>query len=400
MPSRIYFDNAATTRLDPRVLAAMRPYLEQSWGNPSSLHREGRHAREAVETARRQVADLLGAEPGEIVFTSGGTEADHLALQGALEAVGTRGCHVITSAIEHPALLACCRLLEDRGATVTRLPVGRNGILDPAELVRAWRPETRLVSIMAANNVVGTIQPVAELATITRRQGVLFHSDAVQAVGKLSFNVHAQSIDMLSLSGHKLHGPKGVGALFVRDGVELSPLFPGGGQEGDRRSGTENVAGIVGLGAAAEIARREMADDAVRLVRLRDHLIDTILATVAGAYLIGDRHRRLPGHICLGFDGLEGEAIKLLLELDEAGFAVSSGSACSSHHAGQPSHVLEALGFDAYKARGSLRVTLGRFNTREEADQFLAAFPRAVAALRSIRSPRPSGLAGRLVRTR
>ena len=253
---------------------------------------------------------------------------------------------------------------------------------------------------MAANNVVGTIQPVAELATITRRQGVLFHSDAVQAVGKLSFNVHAQSIDMLSLSGHKLHGPKGVGALFVRDGVELSPLFPGGGQEGDRRSGTENVAGIVGLGAAAEIARREMADDAVRLVRLRDHLIDTILATVAGAYLIGDRHRRLPGHICLGFDGLEGEAIKLLLELDEAGFAVSSGSACSSHHAGQPSHVLEALGFDAYKARGSLRVTLGRFNTREEADQFLAAFPRAVAALRSIRSPRPSGLAGRLVRTR
>ncbi len=316
-----------------------------------------------------------GAEPKEIVFTSGGTEADNLALQGVLEAVGPSGCHVITSAIEHPAILAGCRLLERRGVAVTRLPVGSNGILDPAELVRALRPETRLVSIMAANNVVGTIQPVAELAQITRRHGAWFHTDAVQAVGKLSFDVRAQSIDLLSLSAHKLHGPKGIGALFVRDGVELSPLFPGGGQEGDRRSGTENVAGIVGLGAAAEIARAEMADEAVRLVRIRDHIIDTLLATSDNAYLIGDRHRRLPGHICLGFDGLEGEAIKLLMELDQSGFAVSSGSACSSHHAGQPSHVLEALGFDAYKARGSLRITLGRFNTREEADRLLESLP-------------------------
>jgi cysteine desulfurase len=397
MPARIYFDNSATTPLDPRVLAAMQPYQEAFWGNPSSLHGEGRQAREAVEKARRQVADLLGATPKEIVFTSGGTEADNLAIQGVLEAIGPRGCHIITSAIEHPAVLACCRLLECRGAAVTLLPVGSNGILDPAELERALRPETRLVSIMAANNVVGTIQPLAELAAITRRHGALFHTDAVQAVGKLAIDVHAQSIDLLSLSGHKLHGPKGVGALFVRNGVALSPLFPGGGQEGDRRSGTENVAGIVGLGTAAEIARAEMADDAVRLVRIRDHLIDTLLSTNDNAYLIGDRHRRLPGHICVGFDGLEGEAIKLLMELDEAGFAVSSGSACSSHHAGQPSHVLEALGFDAYKARGSLRITLGRFNTREEADKLLQSLPRAVASLRPIRSLRGASVAGRFV---
>jgi cysteine desulfurase len=397
MPARIYFDNAATTPLDPRVLVAMQPYQEAFWGNPSSLHGEGRQAREAVDTARRQVADLLGATPKEIVFTSGGTEADNLAIQGVLEAIGPSGCHIITSAIEHPAVLACCRLLECRGTAVTLLPVGSSGILDPAELVRALRPETRLVSIMAANNVVGTIQPLAELAAITRGHGALFHTDAVQAVGKLAIDVHAQSIDLLSLSGHKFHGPKGVGALFVRNGVALSPLFPGGGQEGDRRSGTENVAGIVGLGAAAEIARAEMADDAVRLVRIRDHLIDTLLSTNDNAYLIGDRHRRLPGHICVGFDGLEGEAIKLLMELDEAGFAVSSGSACSSHHAGQPSHVLRALGFDVYKARGSLRITLGRFNTREEVDKLLQSLPRAVASLRPIRSLRGGSMAGSVV---
>ena len=269
---------------------------------------------------------------------------------------------------------------------VTRLPVDGDGILDPAELERALRPETRLVSIMAANNVLGTIQPATELARITRRHGVLFHTDAVQAVGKLPFDMRTQPIDLLSFSAHKLHGPKGVGVLYIRNGVELAPLMPGGGQEGDRRSGTENVAGIVGLGAAAEIARTEMADDAARLVRIRNHIVATVAATIENAYLIGDRYRRLPGHICLGFDGQEGEAIKLLMELDEAGIAVSSGSACSSSHAGQPSHVLEAIGFDAYKARGSLRITLGRFNTLEEANRLLEVLPRAVASLRPIRS--------------
>ena len=383
MPPRIYFDNAATTPPDPRVLDAMAPYLRQCWGNPSSLYAEGRQAREAVERARAQVAVLLGAEAGEIVFTSGGTEADSLALQGVSQRAA--GSHVVTSAIEHPAVLDCCRQLERWGADVTRIPVDSEGLVDPADLERALRPETRLVSIMAANNVVGTLQPIMELAQIARRHGALFHTDAVQAAGKIAFDVRKQPLDLVSLSGHKLHGPKGVGALFVRKGTALRPLLPGGGQERGRRSGTENVAGIVGLGRAAELAAAERAAEAARLVQIRDHLLEGILARIGQAYLIGSRWRRLPGHLCLGFDGLEGEAVKLLLELDQEGVAVSSGSACSAIHLGGPSHVLEALGLDPLKARGSLRITLGRFNTMDEANRLLEILPRAVAALRPIR---------------
>jgi len=385
MSDRVYFDNAATTAPDLRVLEAMRPYLDEFWGNPSSLYAEGRQAHEAVDRARVQVASLLGAAPGEIVFTGSGTEADNMALQGVLLAAGLSGAHVVTSAIEHPAILACCRQLERLGATVTELPVSSEGLVDPSDLEAALRPETRLVSIMAANNVTGTIQPIAELAAIAHRRGVLFHTDAVQAVGKLPFDMRTQPIDLLSLSGHKLHGPKGIGALYVREGVELWPILPGGGQERGRRSGTENVAAIVGLGRAAELAAAERSDEATRLVGIRDHIIESILAKIDNAYLIGHRWRRLPGHICLGFDGMEGEAIKLLLELDKEGIAVSSGSACSAIHAGQPSHVLAALGFDPLKARGSLRISLGRMNTREEADRFLEVLPPAVAALRPIR---------------
>jgi len=385
VPQRIYFDNAATTAPDPRVLEAMRPCLDQFWGNPSSLYAEGRQAREAVDRARVQVADLLGAEAREIVFTGSGTEADNLALQGTLLAVGLPGSHLITSAIEHPAVLACCRQLEQLGAEVTQLPVDGEGLIDPADLERVIRPETRLVSIMAANNVIGTIQPIGKLAQIARTRGVLFHTDAVQAVGKIAFDMRTQPIDLLSLSAHKLHGPKGVGALYVREGVELWPLLPGGGQERERRSGTENVAAIAGLGQAAELAAACRPAEAARLVRIRDHLIEHICKRIKNSYLIGHRWRRLPGHICLGFDGLEGEAIKLLLELDKEGIAVSSGSACSAIHAGQPSHVLEALGFDALKARGSLRISLGRFNTLDEADRFLEVLPQAVASLRPIR---------------
>jgi cysteine desulfurase len=386
MSARVYFDNAATTPLDPRVLRAMQPYWQTAWGNPSSLHADGRQAREAVETARRQVANLLGAEPGEIIFTASGTESDNLAIRGLLEAGDLNGSHLVTSVIEHPAVLASCSRLRRFGVEVTEFPVAPDGIFDAAELERAIRPETRLVSVMAANNVLGTIQPIAEMARIAHRHGVPFHTDAVQAVGKLRFDVHKQGIDLLSLSAHKLHGPKGVGALYVRRGIELAPLLEGGGQEGGRRSGTENVAGIVGLGAAAEIAQAEMTGEAARLVRIRDCIIDTATSTIENAYLIGDRYRRLPGHICLGFAGMEGEAIKLLMELDQAGIAASSGSACSASHVGQPSHVLEAIGFDAYKARGALRITLGRFNTLEEADRFLEVLPRAVATLRPIRS--------------
>lgn len=385
MPKRIYFDNAATTAPDPRVLAAMRPCLDEVWGNPSSLYAEGRQAREAVDRARAQVAGLLGAEPGEIVFTGSGTEADNLALQGVLLAAGPAGAHIVTSVIEHPAILACCQQLQRLGVAVTKLPVDSDGLVDPAMLEAAIRPETRLVSIMAANNVIGTIQPITELATIARRHGVLFHTDAVQAVGKVPFDTRRQAIDLLSLSGHKLHGPKGIGALYVREGVELWPLLPGGGQERGRRSGTENVAAIVGLGQAAELAAECRADEATRLVGIRDHLIESILAKIDKAYLIGHRWRRLPGHFCLGFDGLEGEAIKLLLELDKQGIAISSGSACSAIHAGQPSHVLEALGFDPFKARGSLRISLGRFNTMDEAERLLSVLPSAVASLRPIR---------------
>lgn len=389
MSHRIYFDNAATTAPDPRVLDAMRPYLDEFWGNPSSLYIEGRQAREAVDRARRQVASLLGAEPDEIVFTGSGTEADNMALQGVLLAAGLFGSYLVVSAIEHPAILACCRQLERLGVTVTELPVSSDGLIDPADLEAAMRPETRLVSIMAANNVTGTIQPIAELAEIAHRRGVLFHTDAVQAVGKMPFDMRRQPIDLLSLSGHKLHGPKGIGALYIREGIELWPLLPGGGQEQGRRSGTENVAAIVGLGKAAELAAVERSDEAARLVGIRDHIIENILAKIDNAYLIGHRWRRLPGHICLGFDGQEGEAIKLLLELDSQGIAISSGSACSAIHAGQPSHVLAALGLDPFKARGSLRISLGRFNTMEEADRFLDVLPQAVAALRPIH-----GLAG------
>jgi cysteine desulfurase len=238
---------------------------------------------------------------------------------------------------------------------------------------------------MAANNVIGTIQPIGALAQVAHTRGVLFHTDAVQAMGKIAFDMRTQPIDLLSLSAHKLHGPKGVGALYVREGVELWPLLPGGGQERGRRSGTENVAAIAGLGRAAELAAACRPTEAARLVRLRDHLIENICERIKNSYLIGHRWRRLPGHICLGFDGLEGEAIKLLLELDKEGIAISSGSACSAIHAGQPSHVLEALGFNALKARGSLRISLGRFNTLDEADRFLEVLPQTVASLRPIR---------------
>jgi cysteine desulfurase len=382
MPPRIYFDNAATTPLDPRVFEAAEPYLNKHWGNPSSLHQEGREAREAVETARSRVAALLGAEPDEIVFTASGTEADNMAIWGVALAAGGKPCHFITSAIEHPAVLECCRNIEPFGVEVTLLPVDSEGIVDPSDLERAIRPETRLVSIMAANNVLGTLQPVAELARIARSRGVLFHTDAVQAVGKIPLDLGLLPIDLLSLSAHKLHGPKGVGALYVRKGVKLAPFVAGGGQEHGRRSGTENVAGVVGLGRAAEIARTEMATEAARLVQIREFLMESIQERIGNVYFIGHRFRRLPGHVCLGFEGMEGEAIKLLLKLDEAGIAVSSGSACSANHAGQPSHVLQAIGFNPIKARGSLRITLGRFNRMDEARRVLEILPDAVRSLR------------------
>jgi cysteine desulfurase len=384
MAGFIYFDNSATTPLDPRVVQEMLPYLNGAYGNPSSAHQVGRQARAALDHAREQVAGLFNAAPQEIVFTASGTEADNLALFGVLERAGIAGSHLITSAIEHPAILETARALQRRGAEVTFLPVDREGIVNPQSLAQALRPNTRLVSIMAANNVVGTLQPLAELARITHEHGALFHSDAVQAAGKIPLDVRANPIDLLSLSAHKLNGPKGVGALYVRAGLELAPLIYGGGQERGLRSATENVAGLVGLGRAAEIARETMTEGAVYLVALRDRLIDATLACIPNAYLIGHRYKRLPGHVCLGFVGQEGEAIRLMLALDEAGIAVSSGSACSTNHGQEPSYILLAMGMNPIQARGSLRVTLGRFNTEDEVERFLDLLPRAVAAMRPI----------------
>jgi cysteine desulfurase len=381
---RIYFDNSATTPLDPRVRDAMLPYLEGVFGNPSSMHSFGLEARAAVTAARHQVATLIGAADDEIIFTASGTEANNLALLGAVETLGLSDCHLITSAIEHPAVLKTCRVLERRGVTVTYLPVSADGIVQPDSLRRALRPNTRIVSIMAANNVVGTIQPLAELAKITREHGVLFHSDAVQAVGKIPLDVRTMPIDLLSMAAHKLNGPKGVGALFVRSGVALAPIVHGGGQERGLRSATENVAGIAGLGKAATVAAAGMASEAARTVGLRDRLLDGIFAAVPGAYLVGHRYRRLPGHICLGIAGREGEAIKVLLALDDAGIAVSTGSACSASHAGEPSYILTAMGYDPLRARGSLRITLGRFNSAHEVDRFLEVFPTVVSELNGV----------------
>lgn len=386
MSAPIYFDHSATTPLDPRVAEAMQPYLGRAFGNPSSLHWAGRQAREAVDRARQQVADLLHAAPDEIFFTASGTEADNMALVGVAELYAPDDCHLVTSAIEHPAILETCKHLERRGYAVTYLPVTPEGLVEPAALSAALCPETRLVSVMAANNVVGTLQPVSDLARIARQHGSLFHTDAVQSAGKIPLHMDELRVDLLSLSAHKLHGPKGVGALYVRGGVCLEPLVHGGGQERGLRSATENVAGIAGLGQAAEIARLEMSAEARRLVQLRDYLLNSLQARVPNAYLIGHPVKRLPGHLCLGFAGQEGEAIKLLLALDEQGIAVSSGSACSAHHAGQPSYILAAMGMDAIRGRGSLRITLGRFNTRAEIDRLLEILPGLVSDLRPVTS--------------
>ena len=380
MHSRIYFDHSATTPLDPRVFKAMEPFLNGAFGNPSSSHQEGRVAREAVETARAQVAALIGAKLDEIIFTGSGTEADNLALIGAVRASGKPG-HVVTSSIEHAAILETCRFLAAWGTKVTHLPVDADGLVRTESLLRALQSDVTIVSVMAANNVVGTIQPIEELAHLTKLHGVLFHTDAVQAGGKIPLNVDRLHVDLLSLSAHKLHGPKGVGAIYVRKGVELSPIVFGGGQERGLRSATENVAGIVGFGAAAAIAREELAAEAERLLQFRQRIALELSERFPDSYLFGHPVERLPGHLSFGFRGREKELGKLLAALDRLGIAVSAGSACNAHHSGEPSGVLLAMGYDAKRARGLLRLSLGRFNTQEEIERFLEILPRAVSTL-------------------
>ena len=375
----VYFDHAATTPVDPRVLERMLPFFCERYGNPSELHRLGREARTAVEQARAQVAAGLGAGEKEIVFTAGGTEADNLALIGYLQRFEPG--HFIISAIEHPAVMEAARALNRLGWAVDFIPVDGEGVIDVDAYEQAFRDDTRLASVMYANNVVGTIQPIAELARIAHEKGAAFHTDAVQAVGSVPIDVGALGVDMLSLSGHKLYGPKGIGALYVKRGTRLTPLIHGGGHERRLRSGTENVPGIVGLGAAMELAAAEMAEARPRLEALRDHLARGVLESVPEVKYLGHRSARLPGNVAFTVRYIEGES--MLLQLDAHGFMVSSGSACASGSL-EPSHVILALGLGAEEAHGSLRLSLGRENTPAEADAFIEVFPPIVDKLRQM----------------
>ena len=381
MEQSVYADNAATTKLSPAVLEAMMPYLTEEYGNPSSLYRFGNHAKRAIEQARKEVADVLGAEPFEILFTGGGTEADNWVkeIMRSLKARGKN--HFITSAVEHHALLHSAQRLQKEGFEVTFIPVDREGQIDPEQVRAAIRPETGLVSIMFANNEIGTIYPIQEIGAICRQAGVLFHTDAVQAAGHLPINVKEMNIDLLSLSAHKFHGPKGVGAFYCRRGIPLPSLIDGGAQERSKRAGTENVAGIVGLGAALRLANEEMSETSARVSAMRDRLIDGILQTVPMCRLNGPRHNRLPGNCNISFLGIEGES--LLLRLDLAGIAASSGSACASSSL-DPSHVLLAIGLPHEVAHGSVRLSLSDYNTEEDVDYILEKLPEIVSTLRSM----------------
>ena len=376
---RIYMDNAATTSARPEVLEAMLPYFAQQYGNPSSIHAFGREAHRALENARKQVAAALNCEPREVFFTAGGSESDNWAIRCALQA--KQGRHIITSAIEHHAVLHTCEYMEKQGYEVTYLPVDEFGIVSPEDVKKAIRPDTVLITIMAANNEIGTLQPVEEIGRIAKEADVLFHTDAVQAVGAVPVDVKAWNVDMLSLSGHKLHAPKGVGALYIRKGLRISNLIYGGAQERGLRAGTENLPGIVALGKAIELAVAELPEYTVRTSALRDRLIDGILAKIPDVQLNGHRTQRLPGNVNVSIHYVEGEA--LLMRLDMAGIAASSGSACTSGSL-DPSHVLLAIGLPHEIAHGSLRLSLGRDTTEEEVDYVLDKLPEIVETLRAM----------------
>jgi cysteine desulfurase len=390
---RIYLDHNATTPVDAAVTDAMLPALGEVFGNPSSVHHFGQQAKALIDEARARVATLIGAEPGDVVFTSGGTEADNFAVRGVcdvLESSGRR--HLIASAIEHEAVLNTVKSLGRRGWRVTFLPVGATGVVEPESLVQALSPDTALVSVMHANNEIGTIQPIATLARLAHERGALFHSDAVQSVAKIPVDVKALGVDALSLSGHKFGGPKGAGALWIRRGIRMGAILTGGKHERNRRAGTENVPGIVGLGAAAAAAAQKLRSESARLSNLRDRLEAGILAGVPGTAVNGSREARVPNTTNIAFEGVEAES--LLIALDLEGVAVSTGSACSSGTL-EPSHVLRAMGVPAAQAQGSLRFSLGTGNTAAEIDRVIALLPRLVEKLRSLTGARSSGLADR-----
>ena len=378
---RIYMDNAATTRVKPEVLEAMLPFYGETFGNPSTIYYFGREAHKALDHARQQVAAAIGADKDEIYFTSCGTESDNWAIKGAAFAHQKKGNHIITSSIEHHAVLHTCAWLEKHGFEVTYLPVDEYGRVSPADVEKAITDKTILITIMFANNEIGTIQPVEEITKIAKAHGVLFHTDAVQAIGAVPINVHEMGFDMLSLSGHKFYAPKGVGALYIRRGVRIDINQQGGAQERGKRGGTENMAQIVGLGKAIEMATADVEGHAKKLAHMRDRLIDGILAEIPDVRLNGHRTERLPNNVNVSIRYVEGEA--LLLRLDLAGIAASSGSACTSGSL-DPSHVLLAIGLPHEVAHGSLRLSLGDFNTEHDVDVVLEKLPQIVQTLRDM----------------
>ncbi len=377
----IYFDHAATTPVRPEVLEAMLPYFTEKFGNPSSVYKLAQANKKAIDDARATVAKILGAQPNEIYFTSGGTEADNWALKGMAEALRKQGNHLITTKIEHHAVLHTCEDLEKHGFEVTYLDVDENGLVTPEQVEKAIKKETILISIMYANNEIGTIMPIAEIGKIARKHGVIFHTDAVQAVGQLRIDVNRDQIDLLSLSGHKFYGPKGIGALYVRRGLPLPSLLHGGGQERRRRAGTENVPGIVGMAKALELAYQDLEAKTAKIQALRDYMIEGIYQRIPHCRLNGHRTLRLPNNVNFSFAFVEGESLLLLLDME--GIAASSGSACTSGSL-DPSHVLLAIGLPHELAHGSLRLTLGEDNTREEVDLLLEKLPLFVQRMREM----------------
>ena len=392
---KVYVDHSATTPLDPRALAVMMPYLTENYGNASSVHLFGQQARSAVDKARRQVASLIGARANELVFTSGGTESNNLAIRGICGVAEARGRHIVTSAIEHPSVRGPIEQLEKKGWEVTRLPVYDDGLVRISDLERAIRPDTVLVSVMLANNEIGTIQPLAEIGAFVRErraagQHLWFHTDAVQAAGRIPIDVDGFGCDLLTISAHKIYGPKGTGALFIRRGVRVSPQQTGGHQERERRAGTEPVANIVGFGAAAELAKQEMLERNEHTGRLRDRFESEVTHRIDDIVFNGRRDARLPHMSNISFRFIEGEG--LLIHLDLQGIAVSTGSACSSGTL-EPSPVIRALGHDDELARGAIRFSFGKDNTEDDVDYLLETLPRAVESLRNL-SPLTSGVRG------
>ena len=381
MKNRIYLDYAATTPVAPEVLEAMLPYFSESWGNASAVYATGREARRAVEDARRQVAEAIGAQPQEICFTSGGSEADNQAIYGTAYALKEKGKHIITTAIEHHAVLNPCLKLQKEGFEVTLIQPNREGRIEPEDVRRAIRKDTILISVMTANNEIGTLQPVSEIGSISKEKGIVFHTDAVQAVGTVPVDVNGTGCDLLSLSAHKFYGPKGIGVLYIRQGTRLMPLIAGGEQERGLRAGTENVPAIVGLGRAISIAVKDRAENEEKMKRMRDRLVAGILNDVPGTALNGCAEDRLPNNCSFRFDGIDGEA--LLLRLDLAGIAASAGSACTAGSR-EISHVLKAIGLTEKEAKSSLRLTTGIHTTEEEADETVRTVGVIVRDLRNL----------------